>query len=181
MPDIFPSPSIAFVHVIFQTTLGGRPILVGNARRLAPYAERFFSMVDFKCEGSVEEIDTSKIIHRRGKCLELNVAANLEASVMSKRMFDEERDVQRCAREFIIRLDSAEKQDCERNAAKRWLATLGERMQDHNLSDDLFACQPICRAVLASGGDFLFTAMPESDKTLYDFMNGAKRGETQSR
>jgi hypothetical protein len=41
------------------------------------------------------------------------------------------------------------------------------------LGDDLFACQSICAAVLASSGDFQFTAKPESRKALYDFMNGA--------
>jgi hypothetical protein len=78
--------------------------------------------------------------------------------------------------EFIARQDGAEKQDCERNAAKRWLAAHAERVKDLRpvyLGDDLFACQPICEAVLASGGDFLFTAKPDSHKTLYDFMNGA--------
>ncbi len=56
--------------------------------------------------------------------------------------------------EFIVKQDGAEKQDCERNAAKRWPATHGERMQDLRpiyLGDDLFACRPICQAVLASG------------------------------
>ncbi len=78
--------------------------------------------------------------------------------------------------EFIARPDGAEKQDCERNAAKRWLARHAERMAPLRpiyLGDDLFACQPIAEAVLASGGDFLFTAKPESHKTLYDFMSGA--------
>ena len=78
--------------------------------------------------------------------------------------------------EFIARQDGAEKQDCERNAAKRWLATHGQRLHDLRpvyLGDALFACQPICAAVLASGGDFLFTAKPEAHKTLYDFMHGA--------
>ena len=78
--------------------------------------------------------------------------------------------------EFIARQDGAEKQDCERNAAKRWLATQGERMEALRpvyLGDDLFACQPICAAVLASGGDFLFTAKAESHKVLYEFMSGA--------
>ena len=82
--------------------------------------------------------------------------------------------------EFIARQDGAEKQDCERNAAKRWLMTHSERMaalRPVYLGDDLFACQPICAAVLASGGDFLFTAKPESHKTLYDFMNGATLDE----
>lgn len=82
--------------------------------------------------------------------------------------------------EFIVKPDGAEKQDCERNAAKRWLATHAERMAPLRpiyLGDDLFACQPIAEAVLSSGGDFLFTAKPESHKTLYDFMNGAALDE----
>ncbi len=82
--------------------------------------------------------------------------------------------------EFIVKPDGAEKQDCERNAAKRWLATHAERMAPLRpiyLGDDLFACQPIAEAVLSNGGDFLFTAKPDSHKTLYDFMNGATRDE----
>lgn len=78
--------------------------------------------------------------------------------------------------EFIARQDGAEKQDCERAAAKRWLALHAERVRDLRpiiLGDDLFACQPICEAVRASGGDFLFTAKPQSHKALYDFMQGA--------
>ena len=79
--------------------------------------------------------------------------------------------------EFIANTDGAEKQDCERNAAKRWLSTHGARMKELRpvyLGDDLFACQPICEAVLAGGGDFLFTAKPESHKALHDFMQGAQ-------
>ncbi len=82
--------------------------------------------------------------------------------------------------EFIAKQDGAEKQDCERNAAKRWLTTHGARMKDLRpvyLGDDLFACQPIAEAALASGGDFLFTAKPDSHKALYDFMNGAMLDE----
>jgi hypothetical protein len=78
--------------------------------------------------------------------------------------------------EFIAKQDGAEKQDCERNAAKRWLAAHAARVKALRpvyLGDDLFACQPICEAVLASDADFLLTAKPESHKTLYDFMNGA--------
>jgi hypothetical protein len=78
--------------------------------------------------------------------------------------------------EFIAKPDGAEKQDCERNAAKRWLAAHGARVKELRpvyLGDDLFACQPICEAALANGADFLFTAKPDSHKTLYDFMNGA--------
>ena len=78
--------------------------------------------------------------------------------------------------EFIAPQDGAEKQDCERSAAKRWLATHAERIKDLRpiyLGDDLFACQPVAEAIQATGGDFLLTAKPSSHKALYDFMNGA--------
>ncbi len=78
--------------------------------------------------------------------------------------------------EFIAPQDGAEKQDCERNAAKRWLATHAERVKDLRpvyLGDDLFACQPIAEAIVAAGGDVLLTAKPSSHKALYDFMQGA--------
>ncbi len=78
--------------------------------------------------------------------------------------------------EFIAPQDGAEKQDCERNAAKRWLATHADRVGDLRpifLGDDLFACQPVTDAMVAAGGDFLLTAKPSSHKALYDFMDGA--------
>jgi len=78
--------------------------------------------------------------------------------------------------EFIAPQDGAEKQDCERRAAKRWLASHGERVKDLRpvyLGDDLFACQPVAEVIQAAGGDFLLTAKPSSHKALYDFMQGA--------
>ncbi len=78
--------------------------------------------------------------------------------------------------EFIAPQDGAEKQDCERRAAKRWLAIHGERLKDLRpvyLGDDLFACQPVAEAIQGTGGDFLLTAKPASHKALYDFMQGA--------
>ncbi len=82
--------------------------------------------------------------------------------------------------EFIVKQDGAEKQDCERNAVKRWLAAHGERtapLKPVYLGDDLFACQPIAEAMIAQGADFLLTAKPESHKALYDFMSGAQINE----
>jgi hypothetical protein len=82
--------------------------------------------------------------------------------------------------EFIAPQDGAEKQDCERNAAKRWLAAHAKRLMDLRpiyLGDDLFACQPMADAITAAGGDFLRTAKPASHKALYDFMQGATLNE----
>jgi hypothetical protein len=62
--------------------------------------------------------------------------------------------------EFIAPQDGAEKQDCERNAAKRWLATHGERVKDLRpiyLGDDLFACQRRwCTSITFRGGRMPF-------------------------
>ncbi len=77
--------------------------------------------------------------------------------------------------EFVTPQDGADKQDCERQAAKRWLARHGARtaaLRPVYLGDDLYACQPVCQAVLNAGGDFLLTAKPDSHKTLYEYLDG---------
>jgi hypothetical protein len=79
--------------------------------------------------------------------------------------------------EFISPQDGAEKQDCERNAAKRWLQRHGERMRELRpvyLGDALFSSQPMCEAVLAQGADFLFVCKEESHKTLYEYLRGVE-------
>jgi hypothetical protein len=78
--------------------------------------------------------------------------------------------------EFIAPQDGAEKQDCERNAAKRWLLAHGKRVADLRpvyLGDALFSCQSLAEAVLATGGDFLFVVKKDGHKTLYEYVEGA--------
>ena len=79
--------------------------------------------------------------------------------------------------EFIAAQDGQVKQDCERNAAKRWLKDHGPhlaRLRPIYLGDALFACQPLAEAVRATGADFLFVSKPESHKTLYEYLRGAE-------
>jgi Transposase DDE domain len=79
--------------------------------------------------------------------------------------------------EFITPQDGAAKQDCERNAAKRWLEGHGGRMRALRpvyLGDALFSSQPMCAAVLDQGGDYLFVCKEDSHKTLYEFVRGAE-------
>jgi hypothetical protein len=67
--------------------------------------------------------------------------------------------------EFIRNEDGKEKQDCERNAAKRWLTAHGEEYRWLNatlLGDDLFSNQPFCEAVLQQNMSFIFTCKPDS-------------------
>jgi len=78
--------------------------------------------------------------------------------------------------EFIAPQDGAEKQDCERNAAKRWHARHAERLRPLRpvyLGDDLFACQSIVKMLADAGDDFIFTCKETSHRALYDFIDGA--------
>jgi hypothetical protein len=72
--------------------------------------------------------------------------------------------------EFIQPQDGAEKQDCERNAGKRWLARNAARLAEHAvtlLGDDLYCNQPFCEQLLDQGLHFIFTCKPDSHLALY--------------
>src|ERR1700674_700746 len=79
--------------------------------------------------------------------------------------------------EFIAPQDGAEKQDCERNAVKRWFgkhhAGLAS-LRPVYLGQELFACHPVGKMVTDAGDDFIFTCKEASHKALYDFIDGAE-------
>lgn len=76
--------------------------------------------------------------------------------------------------EFIVPQDGSEKQDCERVAAKRWLAQHHEHFSDYSVSylgDDLYANQPICQLIAETYRQFfIFVCKPESHTSLYEWI-----------
>ena len=81
--------------------------------------------------------------------------------------------------EFITPQDGPVKQDCEINAAKRWLAAHAGRYATGNdtlLGDDLYAHQPFCRQVLLHGFHFLFTCKPASHTHLSGWVEALDPG-----
>jgi hypothetical protein len=77
--------------------------------------------------------------------------------------------------EFITPQDGAEKQDCENRAAHRWLAAHGPQYAHLNPiypGDDLFSRQPLCEAVRAIDGHFLFVCKPSSYKLIQEYIIG---------
>jgi hypothetical protein len=75
--------------------------------------------------------------------------------------------------EFIIPQDGSEKQDCEQNAAKRWIASHGSQFNDDSvtlLGDDLYSRQPLCELCLQHKFNFIFVCKPESHKSLYAWL-----------
>ena len=62
-------------------------------------------------------------------------------------------------------------------AAKRWLAAHAQRyaaLDPVYLGDDLFSRQPICQAVLDTGGHFIFVCKPSSHPLIQEYLTGAE-------
>jgi hypothetical protein len=75
--------------------------------------------------------------------------------------------------EFVTPQDGAEKQDCEQNAAKRWISNYASLFAGQKitlLGDDLFSRQPTCQHSLDNDFNFIFVCLPTSHPTLYEWL-----------
>ena len=73
--------------------------------------------------------------------------------------------------EFIVPQDGHEKQDCEIQAAKRWVEKWGDFYAKRGviiLGDDLFSRDPFCRALKGKGFHFSLVCKPDSHTFLYE-------------
>jgi hypothetical protein len=76
--------------------------------------------------------------------------------------------------EFIVPQDGHEKQDCETQAAKRWVEKWGAfyaRRGATLLGDDLFSREPFCRALQDKGFHFILVCKPDSHDQLYQMVD----------
>jgi len=72
--------------------------------------------------------------------------------------------------EFIVPQDGQEKQDCEMNAAKRWVDQYGAfyaRRHATILGDDLFSRSPFCLQLKGAHLHFILVCKPDSHVELY--------------
>ena len=86
--------------------------------------------------------------------------------------------------EMITPQDGTEKQDCERNAGKRWLEKWSHLFAPHSityLGDDLFSNQPFCEAILAQKQQFIFVCKPDSHVELYRWLDALTLEERSER
>jgi hypothetical protein len=82
------------------------------------------------------------------------------------------------APEFIRPQDGAEKQDCEINAAKRWLAEHGEGyrlLKATVLGDDLYCHEPFCLELQSYGLGFILVCKPSSHPATYGWLEYLER------
>ena len=81
---------------------------------------------------------------------------------------------------FIEPQDGHEKQDCEREASKRWMLGVGAQYAQLGatlLGDDLYCCEPICKLAISQGFHFIFTCKPDSHKCLYEHVDSLEKGK----
>ena len=85
--------------------------------------------------------------------------------------------------EFVTPQDGHGKQDCETAAAKRWISKHRHLFQGQSitlLGDDLYSRQPMCQHCLDAGMNFIFTCLPTSHSSLYEWLDYLeKNGEVQ--
>lgn len=86
--------------------------------------------------------------------------------------------------EFVRPQDGAEKQDCELNAAKRWLSDHGANfalLKVTVLGDDLYCHEPFCRELLKQGLGFILVCKPTSHAAAYEKLEAMeRRGEVHT-
>jgi hypothetical protein len=76
--------------------------------------------------------------------------------------------------EFITPQDGHAKQDCEQEAAKRWVRRQAPALPFVNvtvLGDDLFCHYPFCALLVEQGWNFILVCKPESHPKLYDWID----------
>lgn len=95
------------------------------------------------------------------------------ATLLPLMVHPETEHVLSCFPEMITPQDGTEKQDCERNAAKRWLDNWSHLYLAYSityLGDDLFSNQPLCEQIMTQKQYFLFVCKPESHVELYRWL-----------
>lgn len=85
---------------------------------------------------------------------------------------------------FIQNEDGTQKQDCEINAAKRWLDQHADFLKAHKailIADDLFSRAPFIEKVNAlEGVDFIFVSKPSSHAFLTDWVQALETPDKQT-
>ncbi len=81
--------------------------------------------------------------------------------------------------EFVHPQDGGDKQDCELNAAKRWLAGCGGDYSPLGvtlLGDDLYCHEPFCREALKRDFDFILVCKPASHPIVSEWLDFLDQG-----
>jgi len=134
-----------------------------NTHAIALDGVNFFSSENISCSKCLQREDRSGVTHFYHSAITPVLVKPGQAQVLP------------LPPEFIVPQDGSEKQDCERVAAKRWLAQHAGHFADQSvtyLGDDLYANQPLCQLITETYHQFfIFVCKAESHATLYDWID----------
>ena len=156
----------AFAGMLNELELSGG---LGAFHRLGDHLLIALDGTEYFCSGNIHCAQCSKRLRSNGKTEYYH--AMLGATLVAPR----HNHVVPLEPAFIAPQDGTEKQDCESRAARRWLAAHGPqyaRLKPIYLGDDLFSNQPICEAVRAVDGHFLFVCKPASHPLIQEYVTG---------
>ncbi len=146
---------------------------VKNSLLLAIDGTQYFSSKDISCSKCNQKVDkeTEEITYSHSAITPAFVSPKYKKALA-------------LSPEFIHKQDGTKKQDCERNAAKRWLKRMGNILNPLDITicgDDLYSNQPFCEVLLEEEMNFLFICKPQSHKWLYEWVDiNEKEGDLYS-
>ena len=85
--------------------------------------------------------------------------------------------------EFILPQDGHDKQDCEMQAAKRWINKQGRHYASRGvtiLGDDLFSRQPFCQLLQDNRFHFILVCKPDTHPILYETLDFLSRSHLKN-
>jgi hypothetical protein len=135
---------------------------VGGTYLIGLDGTEFFSSEKVSCEHCLERKDTTGQVHYHHGAIVPVLVKPGRSEVLA------------LMPEIIVKQDGSLKQDCEQNAAKRWLSKRGstyEPGQATFLGDDLYSHEPLCRQISEDCRQFfIFVAKPDSHVKLYEWL-----------
>lgn len=122
---------------------------------------QYFSSKAIHCPGCLTESSRGKIRYSH---------KILQAAIV----YPGKRQVLPLAPEFITNRDGTKKQDCEINAAKRWIPKFRQAHPKLNIiitGDGLFSKQPFIDDLKKAGMSYILVAKPDDHKILFQWVN----------
>ena len=122
---------------------------------------QYFSSQAINCENCLTESSKGKIRYSH---------KILQAAIV----YPGKRQVLPLAPEFITNRDGTQKQDCEVNAAKRWIPKFRQahpKLKIIITADDLFSKQPFIDELKKAGMSYILVAKPTDHKILFQWVN----------
>ena len=179
MRRILDTVSPKFIHQRISQIINNEFQQVGGSRQFQVFDQRHILSLD-----GVEHFRSGQV--KCQHCLEKNSSkhgtAYYHQMLCGSIVHPDEAQVFLAVAEPIIKQDGENKNDCERNAAKRVIASLGTTYADYKflvVADGLYSCGPVLDQLKQGGHDFIITVKPGDHRSLFiHFDTWSKRSAT---